>query len=65
MQQEPDNLKILKHDIKNQLSNIQFAIEELRYELQRDVSADQLLCINLIAESCVKINDLLNSANGE
>ena len=57
--EEPDRLKELRHDIRNQLSNIQLAAEQLRYEVPQDASEDYQLYINLIAESCNKINDFL------
>jgi nitrogen-specific signal transduction histidine kinase len=57
--EEPDRLKELRHDIRNQLSNIQLAAEQLRYEVPADTSEDYELYINLIAESCNKINDFL------
>ncbi len=56
---EPDRLKEIRHDIRNQLSNIQLAAEQLRYEVPQDVSEDYQLYINLIVESCDKINDFL------
>lgn len=59
MQEEPDKLKEIRHDIRNQLSNIQLAAEQLRYEIPPDASDDYLLYINLITESCGKINDFL------
>lgn len=62
MQEEPDRLKELRHDIRNQLSNIQLAAEQLRYEIPPDASDDYLLYINLIAESCSKINDYLKES---
>lgn len=58
-QDEPDKLKELRHDIRNQLSNIQLAAEQLRYEIPQNASDDYQLYINLIAESCNKINDFL------
>jgi nitrogen-specific signal transduction histidine kinase len=59
MQEEPDKLKEIRHDIRNQLSNIQLAAEQLRYELPAGASEDCTFYINLIAESCDKINDFL------
>jgi nitrogen-specific signal transduction histidine kinase len=55
----PDRLKEIRHDIRNQLSNIQLAAEQLRYEIPDTASEDYTLYINLIAESCGKINDFL------
>ena len=39
---EPNELAVLKHDVRNQLSNIQLALEELRYEIV-DPSADTIV----------------------
>jgi hypothetical protein len=58
--EEPDRLKEIRHDIRNQLSNIQMAAEQLRYDISAGQSEeDCIFYINLIAESCVKINDSL------
>ena len=54
----PDDSIILKHDIRNQLSNIQLVIQELRYEIN-DPSADVLVYLDMIAASCTNINVLL------
>ncbi|MBS7565433.1 hypothetical protein KHS38_13560 [Mucilaginibacter sp. Bleaf8] len=51
-------LRRLKHDVKNQLSNIHLAVEQLRYELP-DPSSDTIFYMDTIATSCAKINDLL------
>jgi len=59
MQDEPDKLKEIRHDIRNQLSNIQLAAEQLRYEIPPNASEDYVFYINLIAESCDRINDFL------
>jgi hypothetical protein len=56
---EPDRLKEMRHDIRNQLSNIQMAAEQLRYDISSGETGDCLFYVNLIAESCVKINDAL------
>ncbi|WP_183562427.1 hypothetical protein [Mucilaginibacter sp. SP1R1] len=53
-----ENLRKLKHDIKNQLSNIHLALEQLKYELP-DPSADCLFYIDTIAISSTQINNLL------
>ncbi len=52
----------LKHDIRNQLSAIQLAIEQLRYEMPSD-SADGLFYLDTIAASCVVIDTLLKDKN--
>jgi signal transduction histidine kinase len=51
---------ILKHDIKNQLSNIQLALEGLKYEVD-DKNSDLGLYLDSMAQSAAKIDRLLNS----
>lgn len=60
--QEPEEEKIrrLRHDIRNQLSNINLAVEQLKYEIPDDAGSDSEFYINTIAISCAKINVLLN-----
>ena len=53
-----DTLRILKHDINNQLSNILLALEQLRYEIP-DASEDCLFYLDAIAQSSAKIGSLL------
>jgi hypothetical protein len=53
-----DNLHKLKHDIKNQLSNIHIALDQLKYEIP-DMTADCLFYIDTIASSSLQINNLL------
>ncbi|CAN5168526.1 hypothetical protein BH09BAC6_BH09BAC6_00800 [soil metagenome] len=57
---EEDLLK-LKHDVKNQLSNINLALEQLRYEVP-DQSADLIFYFDTIADSANRINELINGA---
>jgi nitrogen-specific signal transduction histidine kinase len=57
-----DNLRTLKHDIKNQLSNIYLALEQLKYEIP-DPSADCLFYLDTIATSSTRINTILNSTD--
>ena len=52
-------LRMLKHDVKNQLSGIQMALEGLRYEVD-DMDGDFQLYIDSIAEAAHKIDKLLN-----
>jgi len=54
-----ETLRALRHDIKNQLSNIYLAIEQLRYELP-DVNADCQFYLDSIATSAAKINAMLS-----
>ena len=58
---EEDKLRRLRHDIRNQLSNINLSLEQLKYEIPDDVGSDSEFYISTIASSCAKINDLLNS----
>ena len=54
-----ESLRKLKHDIKNQLSNIHLALEQLKYELP-EVTADTAFYVDMINASATKINALLN-----
>jgi signal transduction histidine kinase len=60
--EERSEFKNLKHDIRNQLSAIQLAIEQLRYEIPSD-SADGVFYLDTIAASCVVIETLLKDKN--
>lgn len=51
----PEALRILRHDIKNQLSNIHLAIEQLRYEIP-DISED----CTFYLDSIIKSSELIN-----
>ena len=53
-----NTLRVLRHDIKNQLSNIHLALEQLRYELP-EATEDCIFYMDLISKSSVKINALL------
>ena len=57
-----DTLRVLKHDINNQLSNILLAIEQLRYEIP-DASEDCLFYLDAIAMSSAKIGTLLKEVD--
>jgi len=57
--EENQALNVLKHDIKNQLSNIILAISQLEYELP-DPNPDQQFYLDTINDSCKKINSLLS-----
>jgi len=57
---EEDKLRRLRHDIRNQLSNINLSLEQLKYEIPDDVGSDSEFYISTIASSCAKINELLN-----
>ena len=55
---EHDPLRVLKHDINNQLSNILLALEQLRYEIP-DVSEDCQFYLDSISMSSYKISSIL------
>ena len=55
-------MRALKHDVKNQLSNILLAIEQLRYEIP-DPSADCIFYLDSISLSSAKIDGLLKEAD--
>jgi len=56
---ESESLRTLKHDIKNQLSNIVLALSQLEYELP-DPNTDKQFYLDTINDSCKKINKLLD-----
>jgi hypothetical protein len=49
----------LKHDVKNQLSNILLAVEQLRYEIP-EPTADCIFYLDSISMSSAMIDGLLN-----
>lgn len=53
-----DPLRVLKHDINNQLSNILLALEQLRYEIP-DVTEDCQFYLDSISMSSYKISSIL------
>lgn len=53
-----ETLRLIKHDIKNQLSNIHLALNSLKYDLD-DTTGDVKFCIDTIAASAAKIDSLL------
>jgi nitrogen-specific signal transduction histidine kinase len=59
-QSTEDKVRRLRHDIRNQLSNINLAVEQLKYEIPDDAGSDSEFYINTIAISCAKINMLLD-----
>lgn len=52
-------LRLLKHDIRNQLSNINLALEQLKYEIPGG-SEDCTFYLEMIGASCKKINSLMS-----
>ena len=55
---DAETLLVMRHDIKNQLSNIHLALETLRFEIP-DATEDFNFCISIISTSASKINELL------
>jgi nitrogen-specific signal transduction histidine kinase len=55
---DAETMRMLRHDIKNQLSNIHLALETLKYEIS-DPNEDTTFCIETIFSSAAKINELL------
>ena len=55
---DAETLLVMRHDIKNQLSNIHLALETLRYEIANPTE-DFTFCIDIIFTSAAKINELL------
>ncbi|MFD1258316.1 hypothetical protein ACFQ3S_16040 [Mucilaginibacter terrae] len=52
------DLSMIKHDVKNQLSNIHLAVEQLRYEVENPTE-DCVFYMDTIAASCAKIDSLI------
>jgi nitrogen fixation/metabolism regulation signal transduction histidine kinase len=55
---DAETMRMLRHDIKNQLSNIHLALETLKYEIS-DPNEDITFCLETIFSSAAKINELL------
>lgn len=53
-----DAIRVVRHDVKNQLSNIHLAIEQLRYEIP-DISDDCKFYLDSIIKSSEIINKLI------
>ncbi|WP_295769741.1 hypothetical protein [uncultured Mucilaginibacter sp.] len=51
-------IRTFKHDIKNQLSNIHLAVEQLRYEVENPTE-DFAFYMDTIKMSCNKINEMV------
>ena len=56
------SLRALKHDVKNQLSNILLAIEQLRYEIP-EPTEDCVFYLDSISLSSAKIDTLLKEVD--
>lgn len=57
-QKKIDEAYTLRHDIKNQISNIILAVEELRFEIT-DQNDDIKFYLDAISKSCTNINGIL------
>ena len=55
-----ESMRILRHDIKNQLSNISLLVSELKYEINAP-SADCLSYLDMIQQSVSTIDNILKS----
>lgn len=55
---DTEALRMLRHDIKNQLSNIHLALVTLKYEIT-EPTEDITYCLDTIHSSATKINELL------
>jgi len=55
-----NKIRRIRHDIRNQLSNINLSVEQLKYEVPDDATSDVAFYINTIAMSCAKINLMLD-----
>ena len=54
-----DSLRVLRHEVNNQLSNIFLALEQLRYEIP-DATEDCIFYLDSISMSSAKINALVS-----
>lgn len=55
-----DNVKSVRHDVKNQLSSITLALEQLRFEVDEE-NADAQYYLDTILSSCKSIDTLLDT----
>lgn len=53
-----DSLRLWKHNCRNQLSNINLAVEQIKSE-KEEADDIRLLCLDIINQSCRKIETLL------
>jgi hypothetical protein len=58
---DADTFSMVKHDIKNQLSNITLLIEQLRHETPE--SPDYEANLDMLATSATKIDSILKSTD--
>jgi hypothetical protein len=57
-----ETMRALKHDVKNQLSNILLAIEQLRYEI-KEPTEDCIFYLDAISMSSARIDGLLKEVD--
>jgi hypothetical protein len=57
---DDETLRVLRHDINNQLSNILLALEQLRYEIP-NASEDCRFYMDTISTSAEKITSILTT----
>lgn len=62
LDQEENNTGRTKHDIRNQLSNISLAVEQLKHELT-EPTGDAAFYVSTINAGCTRINELLDDIN--
>lgn len=56
---DSEKLRSVKHDVKNQLSNMILCMEQLRYEIT-DPEPDWKYYMDAISDGCSRINKLIN-----
>jgi hypothetical protein len=59
---DAESFHILKHDIKNQLSNIILLLDQLKYEMRND-DPELLQYVEMIASSTIRIDVLLKGTD--
>lgn len=59
---DAQKIRMLRHDINNQLSNIYLSVEQLRYEIP-DASSDCTFYLDAIVASSDKINMLVKGVD--
>jgi len=57
--EESEKHRVLKHDLKNQLSNIVLAISQLEFEMA-NITEDQQFYLKAVSDSCKRINNILD-----
>jgi hypothetical protein len=57
--EESEKHRVLKHDLKNQLSNIVLAVSQLEFEIA-NITEDQQFYLKAVTDSCKRINAILD-----